>query len=167
MAGSVVYIEYTFKVKNEGEIAGYANKIVDYIPDDMTFNSGMNADWYTGSDGNLYTTALSNVEIGPGETKTFTLVLSRTMTDDNTGTVSNTAEIIEDYNIYGVSDLDSTPGNKAQAEDDFSRADSYLSVRTGEEFVYVSVIITTILLIGIAAFIVVLKLKYKLAKGGV
>ena len=167
IAGSVVYFEYTFKVKNEGEISGYAKNIVDYIPEDMNFNSGMNPEWYTGTDGNLYTTQLSNVEIMPGETKTFTLVLSRTMTNESTGSISNTAEIAEDYNIYGVSDLDSTPSNKIQNEDDFARADSYLSVKTGEVFIYISVIITTILLVGIAVFIIIIKLRYRLVKGGV
>lgn len=167
MAGSVVYIEYTLTVKNEGEISGYAKKIVDYLPEDMQFNSGMNEAWYTGTDGNLYTTQLSNVELQPGESRTFKLVLTRTMTEENTGVVSNTAEIVEDYNIYGVSDLDSTPANKAQNEDDFARVDSYLSVKTGEVFIYISLIITTIILIGIASSVVVLKLKYRLNKGGV
>ena len=167
MNGSVVYIEYTFTVKNEGEIAGFAKKVVDYIPEGMSFNSSMNSSWYTGTDGNLYTSELANTEIKPGETKTFKLVLSKTMTNDNTGAVSNTAEIAEDYNIYGVSDLDSTPMNKAQNEDDFARADSYLSVKTGEVFIYISVIITTIILVGIAVSIIVLKVRYKLEKGGV
>ena len=30
VAGSEIYIEYTFTVRNEGEIAGYANEITDY-----------------------------------------------------------------------------------------------------------------------------------------
>ena len=167
VAGSEVYIEYTFTVKNEGEIAGYAKKIVDYIPEDMNFNSGLNTIWYTGSDGNLYTTTLADVEIKPGESKQFKLVLSRTMTDENTGLVANTAEIAEDYNIYGVSDTDSTPVNKSQNEDDFGRANALLSIKTGEAFIYISVIITTILLIGIAIFIVVLKFKTRLGRGGV
>ena len=168
VAGSSVYIEYTFEVKNEGEIAGYAKKVADYLPEGMEFNSGMNQEWFTGSDGNLYTNSLSNVEIQPGETKTFKLVLSKQMTDENLGTVSNTAEIVEDYNIYGVSDLDSTPNNKSQNEDDFARADSYLSVKTGEIFIYISVIITTIILIGIAVMVVILKVKSRLVtKGGV
>ena len=37
-------------------------------------------------------------------------------------------EIVEDYNIYGVSDLDSTPANKAQNEDDFARTELLSSV---------------------------------------
>jgi len=170
VAGSSVYIEYTLTVSNEGEISGFAKKVADYIPEEMEFNSGLdnNQNWFTGSDGNIYTTQLSNVELQPGETRTFKLVLTKHLTDDNLGTVSNTAEIVEDYNIYGVSDLDSNPANKAQNEDDFARADSYLSVRTGEEFIYVSVIITTILLLGIAVIVIRLKVKSKItAKGGV
>lgn len=167
MNGSLVYIEYNLTVKNEGEVAGFAKKIVDNLPEGMDFNSGMNADWYSGTDGKLYTSALSDIEIQPGETKTLKLVLSRTMTNENTGMVTNTAEIAEDYNIYGISDSDSVPNNNSQSEDDFARADALLSVRTGEVFVYISVIITTILLIGIAVFIIVLKTKYKVSKGGV
>lgn len=166
--GSSVYIEYTLTVKNEGEISGYAKKIVDYIPDGMEFNSGMNQEWYTGSDGNIYTSELANIELQPGETKSFKLVLSKQLTDDNLGTVSNTAEIAEDYNIYGISDLDSTPNNNAQNEDDFARSDSYLSVKTGEVFIYISVIITTIILIGIVVSITIIKIKSRFSiKGGV
>lgn len=167
VAGSEIYIEYTFTVRNEGEIAGYAKKIVDYIPEDVNFNSGLNPIWYTGSDGNLYTTTLADVEIKPGEAKQLKLVLSRTMTDENTGLVVNTAEIVEDYNIYGVSDTDSILGNKAQNEDDFGRANALLSIKTGEAFIYISLIITTILLVGIAIFIIVLKFKEKSRRGGV
>ena len=127
VAGSEVYLEYTLTVKNEGEVPGFVKKIADYIPEGMEFNSGMNQEWYTGSDGILYTNQLSDIELQPGETKTLKLVLSKTMTDDNLGAISNTSEIVEDYNIYGVSDLDSTPNNKSQSEDDFARTDSYLS----------------------------------------
>lgn len=168
VAGSSVYIEYTLTVKNEGEIPGFAKKITDYMPEGMEFNSGMNQDWFTGSDGNLYTNKLANIEIQPGETKTFSLVLLKQLTDENLGTISNTAEIVDDYNIYGVSDLDSTPANKSQNEDDFARVDSYLSVKTGEVFIYISMIITTFILTGVVVIIVTLKIKSRKAiKGGV
>lgn len=168
MAGTEVFIEYTLTVRNDGEVTGYAKKIVDYIPEGMNFNSSLNTEWFTGNDGNLYNTSLANVEIAPGETKTFKLVLSRTMTDDNTGIISNTAEIAEDYNIYGVSDIDSNPANKAQNEDDFVRTDSYISVGTGGVFIYISVVITTVILVGLAAGIVVVRIKNKkMMEGGV
>ena len=167
LAGSEIYIEYTMVVTNEGEVAGYASTIVDYIPEGMNFNSSLNSNWYTGNDGNLYSTALSDREIAPGESVTLTLVLSKTMTNENTGTVSNTAEIATDYNIYGISDMDSTPGNNNQNEDDFARADCILSVATGGVWIYASVIITTALLVGTAVFIIVLKRKNRVIKGGV
>ena len=141
--------------------------VVDYIPEGMNFNSSLNSNWYTGNDGNLYTTALENTEIAPGESKTLTLILSKTMTNENTGTVSNTAEIASDYNIYGISDIDSTPGNNNQNEDDFARVDNILTVGTGGVWIYISVTVTTALLVGTAVFIVILKRKNKVIKGGV
>lgn len=167
IAGSEIYIEYTLTVKNEGEVSGYASSIVDYIPEGMNFNSSLNSNWYTGNDGNLYTTALENTEIAPGESKTLTLILSKTMTNENTGTVSNTAEIASDYNIYGISDIDSTPGNNNQNEDDFARVDNILTVGTGGVWIYISVTVTTALLVGTAVFIIILKRKNKVIKGGV
>lgn len=167
LSSSTVYIEYNFKVSNVGEIAGYAKKLVDYIPDGMTFSSTLNPEWYTGTDGNLYTTALAETELKPGETKEIKLVLTKKMTEDNTGLVNNQAEIYEDYNIYGVSDTNSTPANKAQGENDLGVADAILTVKTGEVFIYISVIITSIILGSIVIFIAYTKIILKRRKAGV
>ena len=167
LSSSTAYIEYTFKISNKGEIAGFAKKIVDYIPQGMTFSSTLNKDWYTGNDGNLYTTALSDIELKPGETKEIKLVLTKQMTEENTGLVNNLAEIAEDYNIYGVSDTNSTPFNKAQGENDLGSADAILTVKTGEVFIYVSVIITSIILGAVIIFIAYTKIIVKRRKAGV
>ena len=169
LAGSTVYVEYTIKVSNVGELAGYAKKIVDYLPEGVTFNSGLNGNenWYTGLDGNLYSTFLADVNIGPGQSKEIKLVLTKQMTEENTGLISNTAEIFEDYNIYGISDKNSTAGNKIQNENDMSTADVYIGVKTGEVFIYISVIITTALLGGIVIFLAYNKLIYRKRKVGV
>ena len=167
LSSSTAYIEYSFKVSNEGEIAGYAKKIVDYIPQGMTFSSTLNPEWYTGTDGNLYTTSLADVELKPGETRTLKLVLTKQMTEENTGLVNNLAEISEDYNIYGVSDKNSTPMNKAQGENDLGLADVILTVKTGEVFIYVSVIITSIILGAIVIFIAYTQIIIKRRKVGV
>ena len=159
LSSSTVYIEYSFKVSNKGEIAGMAKKIVDYLPQGMTFSSTLNKDWYTGTDGNLYTNSLADIELKPGETKEIKLVLTKQMTEENTGLVNNVAEIAEDYNIYGVSDTNSTPLNKAQGENDMGSADAILTVKTGEVFIYVSVIITSIILGGIVIFIAYTQIK--------
>lgn len=167
LSTSTVYVEYKFIVTNVGDVAGYAKKIVDYIPEGMTFVSDLNTDWYTGTDGNLYTTALEDVQLTTGESRELTLVLSKKMTEENTGIVNNRAEIYEDYNIYGISDKNSTPANNAQGENDLGAADAIITVRTGEVFVHISVIITTVLLGGIVIFIAYYKIVLKRKKGGV
>ena len=170
LSGSNVYVEYTITVTNTGDLAGYAKKIVDYIPNGMTFNSSLesNKDWYTGSDGALYTSALENIELKAGDSRSVKLVLTKQMTEENTGLVNNQAEIYEDYNTYGIADINSTPANRAQGENDLSSADLIIAVKTGEVFVYVSVIIMTILLGTIAVFVIYNKiLTINKKKGGV
>ena len=131
IAGSTVLVEYTMEVKNEGELAGYVNEIVDYIPSDLTFSSEINKDWYVSTDGNLHTTALSNAIINPGETKTVTLTLVKTMTDSNAGVTINKAEIAKSSNEYSIPDIDSKAGNAKQGEDDISTAEVIISINTG------------------------------------
>lgn len=169
LSGSTVIVEYAIKVTNTGDVSGYAKNIVDYIPEGMTFNSslGDNSSWYTGSDGNLYTSVLADKELAPGESATVKLVLTRQMTAENAGIVNNLAEIYEDYNIYGISDHNSTPANKAQGENDLGSADIIISAKTGETFIYISVIITTILLGSIVIFIAYNKIVLAKRKGGV
>lgn len=102
LSSSVAYIEYTLQVQNTGDIEGYAKSIVDYVPKDLIFNSSLNPDWYTGTDGNIYTTKLANEVIKKDETKEIKLILIKQMTEENTGIINNTAQIIEDYNVYGL-----------------------------------------------------------------
>lgn len=169
ISGSTVYVEYEIKVTNKGDVAGFAKKIVDYLPEGMTFNSSLdaNSSWYTGTDGNIYTTALAENELTPGESATVKLVLTKQMTEENVGIVNNLAEIYDDYNIYGISDTNSTPANKAQGENDLGAADVVVSVKTGEVFIHISVIITSMLLGCIMVFAVYIKIVSKRRKGGV
>ena len=155
---STVLVEYTITVTNEGAIPGYAKEIVDYLPDGMTFVSDLNPNWYLGSDGNLYTTSLANTIIQPGGTATLSLVLSRQMTGENVGTVRNGVEISEAYNEYGLDDVDSTPGNNKDGEDDKSYADVILAMGTGREVA--SFIGITLGVLAIVAVAVILIKKY-------
>jgi len=167
LSGTTVYVEYTMTVKNNGDLSGFASEIVDYIPKGMTFNSNLNPDWYTGTDGNLYTKALADIELAKGESREIKLVLTKQMTAENTGLVSNTAEIADDFNIYGVSDTNSKPINKAQGEDDMSTADTILTVKTGESLIYVSAIIISLIIGSAVAFIVYERVLKNKRKGGV
>ncbi len=128
---STVLVEYGIDVTNEGEIAGYASEIVDHMPNDFKFNSELNKSWYTTDDKDIHNITLANEIIYPGETKTITVTLIKTMTQNNAGTAINTAEIAKASNEQLIADVDSTPGNNASNEDDISTAELIISIRTG------------------------------------
>lgn len=159
---TTIIIEYKIKVTNEGEVPGYAKKIVDYIPNDMVFNSELNEEWYIGESKNAYNASLANTLINPGETKEVTLVLTKKMTNDNTGTINNVAEIYEASNDYGLQDIDSTPANKAQAEDDYSSADVVIGIKTGEVYVYAIITLISITVLGIGIYFINKKVLRKI-----
>ena len=87
----------------------------------------------------------------PGEQKEVKLILSKAMTENNTGLVNNIAEIYEIYNDKAVPDISSTPGNKVQGEDDMDNADLLISIQTGEIYLYIitGIVATGMLIIGI------------------
>lgn len=151
---TTIMIEYKIKITNEGAIAGYAKKIVDYMPKDMKFSSELNKDWYSDEKGNLYNASLANTLIMPGETKEITLLLTKKMTQDNTGIINNNAEIYESYNDLGLQDIDSTPGNKVQSEDDISNADALIGVKTGQIYLYITLTIVTIGILGVGIYFI-------------
>lgn len=162
LAGSLVIVEYKIVVTNEGTIAGYAKNIVDYIPSGMKFNSELNTDWYTGQGGNLYTIKLKDTLIAPGQTKEIVLLLTKNMTDSNTGLINNVAEIAESYNQMGFKDIDSTEANKMQGEDDMSSCDVLISIKTGEIIIYILSIIIITAVIGVGIYIIKKKISRRI-----
>ncbi len=150
VAGSVVVLEYTIKVKNNGEVAGYAKNVVDYLSNGLVFSSELNPDWYL-SGNELYTNKFADEIINPGEEKEVKLVLTKTMTNENTGVVNNRAEIAEAYNEYGISDINSTPNNNMPGENDLGSADVIIGISTGGTIAaYVILVIINTVLIAIA-----------------
>lgn len=154
LAGSVVVVEYAIIVKNEGNLPTYAKQIVDYMPTDFKFNSDLNSNWYAGNDGNLYSTELANTIINPGESKTITLILTKTMTADNTALSNNRAEIYEQYNELGLDDIDSTPNNQAQGEDDMGAANVIISPATGSEITYTCTILIALVILATGIYLI-------------
>lgn len=146
-----IAVEYEITVTNEGDIPGYASKIVDYLPEGFDFSSELNKDWYTSGKG-IETNALEKELINPGESKTVTLVLTKNMTENGNGIYSNTAEIAEAYNDYAKEDSDSTPGNNKEGEDDQSSANVILGLKTGGPITYITLTITIMALVSIAAY---------------
>ena len=157
LSGTTAVIEYKIKVTNNGEVAGYARNIVDYKPADLSFNSKLNPDWYQSGE-YLYSTALANTKIEAGESKELTLILTKTMTENNTGLTNNTAEIAESYNALGIEDRNSTSGNKQAKEDDLGQANIIISVSTGAAVSYISLTLSIIAVIAVGAYIVTRKI---------
>ena len=124
------------------------------MPSDLEFNSELNKDWYE-SNNALYTSAFENDIINPGESRTVTLTLTKTMGEDNVVSRNN-AEIYEDYNDLGIEDGNSTPGNKTSGENDMGSADVIISIRTGGViYMTIGVVIAIIVVAGATAGIIV------------
>lgn len=153
LANATVIVEYDIQVTNEGEVPGYAKEIIDYMPKDFKFNSEINKDWYMTTDGNLCNSSLQNTLINPGESKTIKLSLVKTMTQNNTGTSLNMAEILKDTNDFNILDKDSVAGNKKDNEDDISSAELIVSVSTGVVTVIFICLIILVSLISVAVFV--------------
>lgn len=149
---SSAVIEYKIAVTNEGSVPGYANKIVDYLPEKVNFSTELNPDWYLSENGNIYNTSLANEVINPGETKEVTLIVSIKITNDLLDTLDNNAEIYESYNELGLQDIDSTAGNKVTSEDDMSKAEVVVSLVTGKIITYTAIILVVIAMIGFGVY---------------
>ena len=150
---SSAIIEYKIVVTNEGAVAGYAKKIVDYLPKGVSFSTELNKDWYLSDNGNVYNASLANEIIKPGESKELTLVVTKKITEDSLGDpINNNAEIYESYNEQGLKDIDSTPGNKAQDEDDMSTADVIFSIVTGKIIMYTTITLGIVAILGFGVF---------------
>lgn len=149
-----VNVKFKFKIRvtNEGEIAGYAKEVTDYIPEGLEFIKEDNTNWYVREDGVVATDQLADVLLMPGESSTVEIILTWINDANNMGLKTNIAEISKDYNDSHTPDIDSTPDNKKPGEDDIDDAPVILSPQTGETRIYY-ILGTTILLtmvIGIA-----------------
>lgn len=156
---SNIVIEYKIVIKNEGGVAGYAKKVVDYLPEDIGFSTDLNKDWYLSeTNGNIYNASLANTLIQPGETKELKLVVTKKITEASIGTtLKNQAEIYESYNEQGLKDIDSTEANRQEGEDDLGQADIILSLVTGKIIMYTGLVILILAIITVG--IIVIKKK--------
>ena len=151
---TVVVLEYRIVATNEGDIPGYVKQIVDYLPQDLKFSSELNKDWYVNTDGNLYSSSLSNEIINPGETKEINLIVSKKMTENNTGLVINQAEIAQSYNEQQITEYDSIAANKNQNEDDIGTANVIVGVKTGGAVLYITITLICISIIIVGVYLI-------------
>ena len=154
-----VKFRYSIRIINEGDIAGYAKEITDYIPQGLKFVAEDNPGWTDEGNNVISTRLLEGTLLQPGEFADVEVLLTWENDQNNMGVMVNTAEISEDYNEYGVPDRDSTPDNKKPGEDDIDDAPVMLSISTGQMRIYFA--LGFVVLITIAGGVVLIK-KYVL-----
>ena len=154
-----VKFRYSIRVYNEGEIAGYAKEITDYVPEGLKFLPEDNPGWTDEGNNVISTRLLENTLLQPGEYADVEVVLTWINSEDNIGVMVNKAEISEDDNEYDVPDIDSTPDNKKPGEDDIDDAPVMLSIETGQVRIYFTLGFT--ILLTIAGGVILIK-KYVL-----
>ncbi len=156
---TTVKFVYNITVKNEGQIAGYATEIKDYIPEGLEFVPADNSQWTQSSDRIITTNALANTLLQPGETASVQVTLKWINGDNNFGLKTNVAEISADKNDSNSPDIDSTPNNNVPGEDDIDDAPVMLEISTGTAPTYLA--LTTTVLAILATGIILIK-KYVL-----
>ena len=147
---------YTIKITNEGEIEGYAKEITDRIPDGLAFNAEDNTEWKwkVKENGIVTTDYLADKLLKPGESAEVPIVLRWVNNQNNLGQKVNVAEISKDENEYGVPDIDSTPNNNVDGEDDQDNAIVVLAITTGSTPIFMTLIVTLISMIGTGMYLI-------------
>ena len=150
-----VKFKYSIRVTNEGDIAGYAKEITDYVPQGLKFVAEDNPDWKDEGNNVISTRKLENTLLQPGESAEVEVILTWINDKNNLGLKVNTAEISEDYNDKHAPDRDSTPDNKVPGEDDIDDAPVLISISTGAAKVYIT--LTFVVLVTLAGGIILIK----------
>lgn len=145
MNSTSVVIEYAIEVTNVGEVDAYARDIVDKLPEGFEFSSELNKDWYLMGN-EAHNTSIANDVIRPNESRTLTLVLTKDMTNDTSGTYTNTAQIADSYNDSGVQDLNNS-NNSSQAQ-------VILGIRTGSIILNIALVVICIVTVGVGIYFI-------------
>lgn len=158
---AVVKLTYKIVVTNVGTVSGRATSIVDYIPNGMTFYQSENENWSAGViEGSVYNDELKGIDIAPGESKEVTLVLTKNMTENNTGVVSNKVRI-----AYSESNLRLTES----ISNNFASQETIITLTQGISYKVIGVIgISMITIIGVFGFMVStgrIEVSFNLKKG--
>ena len=136
LSSLTVKFKYSIRITNQGDIAGYAKEITDYVPEGLKFVAEDNKGWTDEGNNVISTKLLENKLLQPGESADVEVTLTWINGKDNLGLKTNIAEISEDYNDKGAHDIDSTPDNKVPGEDDQDDAPVLISISTGEARIY-------------------------------
>ena len=141
-----IKFRYKIRVKNEGNIAGYAKELKDYIPNGLKFVPEDNPLWKQIDEKTITTEQTKDILLQPGDTTEVEVVLTWINDSENFGVMDNWAEISKDHNDFNSPDIDSTPDNNKKGEDDIDDAPVSVGVQTGQ--------IKTFTTIGLAVLVI-------------
>mgnify|MGYP001283622323 CR=1 FL=1 len=141
-----IKFRYKIRVKNEGNIAGYAKELKDYIPNGLKFVPEDNPLWKQIDEKTITTDQTKDILLQPGDTTEVEVVLTWINDSENFGVMDNWAEISKDQNDFNSPDIDSTPDNNKKGEDDIDDAPVSVGVQTGQ--------IKTFTTIGLAVLVI-------------
>ena len=127
-----IKFRYKIRVKNEGNIAGYAKELKDYIPDGLKFVAEDNPLWKQIDEKTITTDQTKDILLQPGDTTEVEVLLTWINDSENFGVMDNWAEISKDHNDFNSPDIDSTPDNNKKGEDDIDDAPVSVGVQTGQ-----------------------------------
>ena len=146
-----IKFRYKIRVKNEGNIAGYAKELKDYIPDGLKFVAEDNPLWKQIDEKTITTDQTKDILLQPGDTTEVEVVLTWINDSENFGVMDNWAEISKDHNDFNSPDIDSTPDNNKKGEDDIDDAPVSVGVQTGQikTFTTISLAVLVILSSGV------------------
>lgn len=136
---SSIIVKYRFNIKNNGNKSIKISDLRDNLPNGLEFNSTINENWYEDDDEIIY----EEIEqLEAGEEKSIELVLTKNMTENNTGTVSNNASI-EITNWTGTESL--------EFEDE---ANLIIGIKTGKIVICITLIMSMTILTGIGVYLI-------------
>ena len=141
-----IKFRYKIRVKNEGNIAGYAKELKDYIPNGLKFVPEDNPLWKQIDEKTITTDQTKDILLQPGDTTEVEVVLTWINDSENFGVMDNWAEISKDHNDFNSPDIDSIPDNNKKGEDDIDDAPVSVGVQTGQ--------IKTFTTIGLAVLVI-------------
>ena len=143
-----IKFKYKITIKNEGTITGSATEIKDYIPDGLEFYESDNSLWKKIDNNIVITDQTKDIMLEPGQSVDTEIILSWIGRNRKLGTYENKVEISNDYNDSNVSDIDSTPNNDINEENDMSNITISLESKNKNMTVYI--------LIGAGTFVLVI-----------
>ena len=144
--GAVVDLEYTVVVENKGSIEGTADQVIDYLTSDVSFDEAKNEDWQKGNDGKVYVKNINQQTLKAGQKKEYKLCVTKKMTAENTGVLSNKIEVLKTSNDSNAIEND---------ENNVAVQNTIITVSTG----YAATIAIFVAIIAVVVLIVLITIK--------